>query len=368
MKLTTKKITYHSSIKICKNCENSFQGKICNNCGEKVFDEKNLTTKHFLHEAIDFFYHWESKVLKTIKLNFLKPGFVTKKNLEGVRVPYAKPVQLYLVVAFAFFLILSNLKVTDYIPAYGDQVYYSLSQYSTLRWAEPIDISVENGIKNIWDEKGLEIQKNLEQTYNDKYFDGQNYQIPGRENQDSITLTKENLKVYSYRQAALVRYALFDAKVPTYGKVLIFLLIPVFALFFFLIFYKKIKYYGAALILATHFMVYNLCFYVVWSFLNYLPARLGIFNNKSWMYKPLDLIFYNYYTEPISNYLFGTSFELLHIIFFVPWFYICFKRLFNLPWWKNLIVSFFLSRIFFYLIFGVLKKFVIAFTIWSIHY
>lgn len=368
MKLTPKKIAYHSAIKTCKNCENSFQGKICNNCGEKVFDEKNLTAKHFLHEAIDFFYHWESKVLKTIKLNFLRPGFVTKKNLEGIRVPFAKPVQLYLVVAFAFFLILSLLKISDYIPSYGDQEYYSLSQYSVLKWAKPIDQSVEKGIENLWIKKGLDIQNNLQGVYENYYFEGENYVIPGRKNEDSITLNKEKLKVYSFRQATFIRSALFDAKVGTYGKILILLLIPIFALFFFLIFYKKIKYYGASLILATHFMVYNLCIYVLWSTLIYLPERIGLPAFKGWLYKPIDLLFYNRYVEQITNFISGSSFEFVHIIFFFPWLYICFKRLFELAWWKNIIVSFLLSRIFFYLIFGVLKKFVIAFTVWSMHY
>lgn len=58
----------------------------------KSFDEKQLGGKHFFNEAIDFFWHWESKVLKTIRLNFLKPGFVTKQNINGIRVPYANSI------------------------------------------------------------------------------------------------------------------------------------------------------------------------------------------------------------------------------------------------------------------------------------
>lgn len=367
MKLTTRKISYPSVINICKNCGNSFKGKICNHCGEKLFDEKTLTTKHFIHEAIDFFYHWESKVLKTIKLNFLKPGFVTKRNLEGIRVSYAKPVQLYLVVAFVFFVIVARLGVTDYIPGYGDQNYFSLSQYSAFKWASPIDSSVQNGIKKLWVNKGVEIENVLKESY-DQYYDGNSYQIPGRLNEDSISLNNQKVEVFVYRQMAQVRHALFTAKVSTYGKILIFLLIPVFAVFFFLFFFKKLKYYGAALVLATHFMVYNLCFYVLWSALNVLPAKLGITTSKAWMMKPFDFIFYNQYTEAISNFVFGSSFEFLHLIFFIPWLYFCFRRMFGLAWWKNIIISFCLSRIFFFLIFGVLKKFIIAFTIWSIHY
>ncbi len=366
MKLTRKRISYHAATTICKNCDHSFQGKICNQCGEKVFNEKTLTTKHFIHEAIDFFYHWESKVLKTIRLNFLKPGYVTKQNLEGIRVPYAKPVQLYLVVAFVFFVVVSKLQVSDYIPQYGDQDYYSLSAHAPFTWAKPVDRAVSDGIKNLWVKKGVEIESHISEE-NAQLKAGGYFSIPGRLHQDSIVLDERKMKVFTFRQAASIRQSLFNVKVGAYGKVFIFILIPVFALFFYLLFYKKIKYYGASLILATHFMVYNLCFYMLWSMLNVLPARVSAIPNN-WMIKPFRLIFYNSYTGRLTDFLFGSPFEFIHLIFFSTWFYFCFKRLFNLPWWQNILASYFLSRIFFYLIFGVLKKFIIAFTVWSIHY
>jgi hypothetical protein len=126
------KSTQHIQEHTCQNCGNHFVGHVCNNCGEKVFNKHQLSTKHFLHELIDFFYHFESKVLKTIKLNIFKPGFVTKENLRGVRVPYAKPVQLYLVVGLVFILISGKVGVTDYIPSIGDHQYYSISDYPFL--------------------------------------------------------------------------------------------------------------------------------------------------------------------------------------------------------------------------------------------
>ena len=163
MKITTKEILYSTEMHTCKNCGHVFKGKICNNCGEKIFSEKQLTTKHFLHQVIDFFYHWESKVLKTIKLNFLKPGFITQENLRGVRAPYAKPVQLYLVVAFAFFVIVGKVGQTDYIPSADDHHYYGLSAYPLFKWAKPMDEKVEASIDSLWVKKGREIEKVLQQ-------------------------------------------------------------------------------------------------------------------------------------------------------------------------------------------------------------
>jgi rRNA maturation endonuclease Nob1 len=41
----------------CRNCQHTFSGKICNQCGEKVFDEKQLSTKSFIKQSLDFFLH-----------------------------------------------------------------------------------------------------------------------------------------------------------------------------------------------------------------------------------------------------------------------------------------------------------------------
>jgi len=42
----------------CKNCGHQFEGKVCNQCGEKVFHEHHLSAGHFFHDVIDFFYHF----------------------------------------------------------------------------------------------------------------------------------------------------------------------------------------------------------------------------------------------------------------------------------------------------------------------
>lgn len=146
-------------IHTCRNCKHPFSGKICNQCGEKVFDETQLSTKSFVKQIFDFFLHWESKVLNTIKLNFIKPGFITKQNLDGIRVPYAKPIQLYLVVAVIFYLVVSKVGVTDYIPAYGDQEYFSISDYAPFKWAAPLDSAVLRGIDSLWERKGRHLEE-----------------------------------------------------------------------------------------------------------------------------------------------------------------------------------------------------------------
>ncbi|MEN9570589.1 MAG: hypothetical protein RL172_1820 [Bacteroidota bacterium] len=366
MKIKTTHINYATETHTCNNCNHSFRGKVCNMCGEKIFKEKQLTARHFIHEAIDFFYHWESKVLKTIKLNFIKPGFVTKENLRGVRVPYAKPVQLYLVVAFLFYLLVSKIGVTDYVPSSTDHHYYYLSAHKSFKWAYPIDNWTINAIDSMWVKKGRTLQEQIEQQYQEDFVQNNQLVIPGRGRKDSVVLGMDKLPVMAFRQMAAHRQAMFDKSVGTYSKTLIFILIPAFALLFFLLFFKKIKYYGAALILATHFMVYNLCVYCLHAVINVMPMYINK-NLGGWLMRPFTLLFYNKWTTSFSSFMFGTSFEFMHLLFWMPWMYIAFKRLFNTSWWQNLLAAYICSRVFFYLIFGILKKLMIAFTIYTLH-
>jgi hypothetical protein len=366
MKLKIHKTIYNYESNNCKNCGQVFSGKVCNNCGEKVFHEKQLSAGHYLHEVIDFFYHFENKVLKTIKLNILKPGFITAENLRGVRVPYAKPVQLYLVVAVLFYVVVSKVRVTDYIPQFGDHKYYFVSDYHLLKWASPLDNWIVNRIDTMWAKKGNEIQQSFAKQDGPQSAGQEAMNLYGKNKADSLLIPAGKTEVYLYQQMRLYRWSMFQAKIGTYAKTFIFILLPVFAGFFFLLFFKKIKYYGAALILSTHFMVYNLCAYTIYAIVNEWPYQLHK-DLGGWMFKPFDWLLYNKYLEPVSTFILGEPFEMIHIIFWMPWLFLAFKRLYSAAWWKNLLISYLCCKVFFFLIFGVLKKLLIVFTIWTMH-
>ncbi len=367
MKYTSKTISYSTEMQTCKNCGNVFKGKICNVCGEKVFDEKQLTAKYFFHQLLDFFWHWENKVIKSIKLNFLKPGFITKENINGIRIPYAKPVQLYLVVAFLFYIIVSKVGVTDYIPSHDDHHYYSLSEYKLFAWAEPIDVWVVNSIDSLWVNKGRKMEAKISNELKENFGRNDSLVITGRGKIDSIGLHIDKLPIIAFRQMAEVRQHAYDNSIGAFSKTSIFVLLPFFGALFFLLFFKKIKYYGSSLILATHFMIYNLCVYSLISLVNLITKYLVKSYHGSLLMYPFNTLLFNPTVAPFSEFVFGGKFEFVHLLFWMPWLYIAFKRLFNTVWWKNLLISYLCSRVFFYLIFGVLKKLLIAFTIWTMH-
>ncbi|MEP6675301.1 MAG: DUF3667 domain-containing protein [Ferruginibacter sp.] len=365
-KITIKKVYMGDDLHECRNCGNAFRGKICNVCGEKVFQEKHLTVGHFFHQILDFFYHFESKVLKTIWLNFIKPGKITKDNLNGLTVPYAKPIQLFLVVNLIFYFALHFSHISDYTPSQGDHYYFTLSDHKMFGFMKPVDNAVISGIDHLTEKKReafLEEQRDRVTRIKSSLYSPEGN--PTWQKDSARFVNADTVMTTKFAAVALFNEE-FDHRVSGYSKSLVFLIVPFIALIFFIFFFNKLKYYGAALILATHFMVYNMCFFCLHILIDWLPRRMGWVpdNVNVSLFAPFQFMFYNDTMAPVSNVIFGPDFEMLHLIFWLPWMFIAFKRMWNLPWWQNLIGSYLCSRIFFYLIYGVYKKFLIAFALW----
>ncbi|HEX2684099.1 MAG TPA: hypothetical protein VHL77_09215, partial [Ferruginibacter sp.] len=58
----------------CKNCGHRFSGKFCNNCGEKVYTEKDRSVPHLLSDGLHFITHLEGSFFNTIITLLKKPG------------------------------------------------------------------------------------------------------------------------------------------------------------------------------------------------------------------------------------------------------------------------------------------------------
>lgn len=98
---------------ICKNCGNQFNGRFCNNCGEKVYTEHDKTFGHFLHETFHFLTHWDSKILRSWWLVMTRPGFVSSQISYGARKPYYAPSNLFIigVILYLLFPVLQGLNM-----------------------------------------------------------------------------------------------------------------------------------------------------------------------------------------------------------------------------------------------------------------
>lgn len=90
--------------RFCKNCDTSFEGKFCHNCGQKAFSEADKTIKSIFAEFIQFFTSFESTLLFTLKTILTAPGKLTLDYCNGIRKRYYKPLSLYLLIVIIYLL------------------------------------------------------------------------------------------------------------------------------------------------------------------------------------------------------------------------------------------------------------------------
>lgn len=89
---------------ICKNCGNTFGGKYCNNCGEKIYTVKDKNIKHLFEEAFHFITHLDGTLLNTLKAVVAKPGKLSFDYCNGIRKKYFKPMSFFLLLVVIYLL------------------------------------------------------------------------------------------------------------------------------------------------------------------------------------------------------------------------------------------------------------------------
>ena len=98
----------------CLNCGQpmSYRDNCCSNCGQ-VNDELPLSIKQFISDFFAGFFNFDSRFFKTFIPLLFKPGKVPKDYIEGKRMKYVNPFQLYLNVTIIFFLIQGLFSALD---------------------------------------------------------------------------------------------------------------------------------------------------------------------------------------------------------------------------------------------------------------
>ena len=106
----------------CKNCNNSFSGKYCNQCGEKVYSEKDKSVFHLFEEGLHFITHFEGTFFNTLKKIFTRPGQLSVDYCNGKRKTYFKPLSLFLllVVVYLLFPVFEGLNMKLYYHTHHD--------------------------------------------------------------------------------------------------------------------------------------------------------------------------------------------------------------------------------------------------------
>lgn len=109
--MSSEKLEKSTEDLICKNCQNHFQGLFCNQCGQKVINQR-ITIKHLFTIAFDSF-NIHHGLLFTIKLMFTNPGKLINNYLQGRTKDFYNPLKYLLLIASINALLMIWFKVFD---------------------------------------------------------------------------------------------------------------------------------------------------------------------------------------------------------------------------------------------------------------
>jgi hypothetical protein len=94
------------------NCGAALTGAFCAHCGQRA-DVHVPSTRELLHEALEGITHSDSRLWRTLRMLWFKPGALTLEFIAGRRESYLPPFRLYLVLSVILFLIASFIRPGD---------------------------------------------------------------------------------------------------------------------------------------------------------------------------------------------------------------------------------------------------------------
>ncbi len=88
----------------CENCGQELQGPFCHRCGQHDFDI-NRSFGHTFLEALENFFHFDTKLFRNLHTLLFKPGRMTAAFNAGKRAAQVPPFRLYVFVSILFFFL-----------------------------------------------------------------------------------------------------------------------------------------------------------------------------------------------------------------------------------------------------------------------
>ncbi|MDU8886174.1 DUF3667 domain-containing protein [Yeosuana sp. MJ-SS3] len=94
-----------TNITICKNCEKELNEnfEFCPHCGQKTKDE--LTIGVLFYNTISNYFSFDARFFKSFIPLMFKPGILAKRFIQGKRLLYLHPAQMYLFISVIFFFL-----------------------------------------------------------------------------------------------------------------------------------------------------------------------------------------------------------------------------------------------------------------------
>ncbi|OUS00886.1 hypothetical protein A9Q86_09045 [Flavobacteriales bacterium 33_180_T64] len=260
----------------CQNCESHLkeQFEFCPNCGQKTNDE--LTISVLFYNTISNYFSFDARFLKSFIPLMIKPGYLARRFLQGKRLLYLHPAQMYLFISVVFFFLFS-FTVRQQAETLNDELKKTFKNDNTIvldsitkRRNDSIS-HVKDSLEKIKVRKALEKNKfltgmddkaidsilasgnykssNVSFGFNEQEIDSlitanasddEIYKFMGMEDDEGWFMRKmyaQVLKFYKARDGGNVLKAFYDT-IP----IALFFLLPIFALILKVFYYRKGRY------------------------------------------------------------------------------------------------------------------------------
>jgi predicted RNA-binding Zn-ribbon protein involved in translation (DUF1610 family) len=91
----------------CPNCGTVTTRNFCPECGQECISVR-LSLRDLAHEFLDDHVGWSTKVPRTMGRLLFRPGALTRDFIDGRRARYLSPLRLYLSLSVIFFLVVAS--------------------------------------------------------------------------------------------------------------------------------------------------------------------------------------------------------------------------------------------------------------------
>jgi hypothetical protein len=221
----------------CPNCGQAIEkgDKFCRQCGQPNHNLR-VPFKHLILELLEGIFHFDSKSFRTIGLLLFKPGRLTNEFKAGRRVSYVPPIRMYIFMSFIFFLLLSLSPGKKHTTDESTATEMGLDSTA-------VESGDSDGIKLTLLGMNSSFPKGLNKVQIDSVLDAQH-------------IEKTVFNRFMARQLSRIENdgkAEFKHKLRSAVSYMTFFLMPIFALYMFLLYRKQTEYYIDCLVFSVHF-------------------------------------------------------------------------------------------------------------------